>query len=81
MLKVIIDASSNKEDIVLDCFSGSGTTLIAAEQLGRRWIGIDNSPKAIEITLRRLQSLERVRPFILYNCSDESLSQLIQEIL
>jgi adenine-specific DNA-methyltransferase len=81
MLKVIIDASSNKEDIVLDCFSGSGTTLIAAEQLGRRWIGIDNSPKAIEITLRRLQSLERVRPFILYNCSSESLLQLIQEIL
>ncbi len=43
MLKVIIEASSNPNDIVLDCFAGSGTALVAAEEMGRRWIGIDNS--------------------------------------
>ena len=81
MLKVIVEASSNKEDLVLDCFAGSGTTLIAAEQLGRRWIGIDNSPKAIEVTLKRLLALKKVRPFILYNGSGEPLPKTLQEVL
>lgn len=54
MLKRIILASSNKNDLVLDAFSGSGTTISVAEELGRRWIGIDNSPLAIETTIDRL---------------------------
>ena len=37
MLKTIIEASSNPDDIVLDCFVGSGTTIVAAEKTGRRW--------------------------------------------
>ena len=37
MLKMIIEASSNPGDIVLDCFVGSGTTLVAAEEAERRW--------------------------------------------
>jgi adenine-specific DNA-methyltransferase len=81
MLKVIVEASSNKEDIVLDCFSGSGTTLVASELLGRRWIGIDNSPKAIEVTLRRLQNLKKVRPFTLHKVSIEPLPEALQEVL
>ncbi len=55
MLKVIIEASSNPRDIVLDAFCGAGTTLRAAESLGRRWIGIDNSPVAISIVRDWLQ--------------------------
>lgn len=54
MLKVIIEASSNPNDIVLDCFAGSGTTLFAAEQLGRKWIGVQNSKQAIDIIKKRL---------------------------
>ncbi len=53
VLSRIIAASSNKDDIVLDCFSGSGTTLAVASQLERRWIGIDNSTEAIAATLKR----------------------------
>jgi len=66
MLKVIIQASSNPDDIVLDCFAGSGTTLVAAEELGRRWIGIDNSKTAIEISQKRLLAMRRVSAFSSY---------------
>jgi tRNA G10 N-methylase Trm11 len=46
LLKRIIEASSNKGDIVLDPFCGGGTTIAVAHQLGRKWIGIDVSPIA-----------------------------------
>lgn len=81
MLKMIVEASSNQKDIILDCFSGSGTTLIASEQLGRRWIGIDNSPVAIQTTLNRLQHLKNIRAFTLYNGNSEELPQTFQKLL
>jgi len=58
MLKVIIGASSNPGDLVMDCFCGSGGTLVAAEEMGRRWIGIDNSELAIDISRKRLNVKE-----------------------
>ena len=51
----MIQASSNQGDVVLDLFAGSGTTLDAAESLGRQWIGIDEKPEAIEIIQKRLR--------------------------
>lgn len=57
LLKFIIQASSNPGDLILDCFCGSGTTLVAAQELGRNWIGIDESPHAIAITQRRLAQI------------------------
>ena len=54
MLKLIVGASSNPNDIVLDCFCGSGGTLVVAQEMGRRWIGMDNSEVAIEISKKRL---------------------------
>ena len=54
MLKRIVEASSNPGDIVLDCFAGSGTTLIAAEQLDRDWIGVDVGDVAIATIVNRL---------------------------
>lgn len=54
MIKRIILASSNKGDLVLDAFSGSGTTAAVSETLERQWIAIDNSPLAIETTVHRL---------------------------
>ena len=50
----IIKASSNPGNIVLDPFCGCATTFVAAEQLGRRWIGIDFSIKAYELVNKRL---------------------------
>jgi len=55
LLERINRASSNEKDFVLDPFCGCGTTLVAAENLGRKWIGIDISTDAIEITEKRLR--------------------------
>lgn len=54
MLKNIILASSNPNDLVLDCFCGSGTTIVAAQELNRNWIGVDESENAIKIIKSRL---------------------------
>jgi adenine-specific DNA-methyltransferase len=54
LLKTIIATSSNEQSLVFDCFSGSGGTLVAAEQLNRQWIGIDNSDVAIQIARKRI---------------------------
>ena len=54
LLKFLVEASSNEGDLMLDCFCGSGTTLLAAQKLNRRWIGIDDSTPAIETTRKRL---------------------------
>lgn len=43
ILEMIIAQSSNDDSIVLDCFAGSRSTLLAAQNLGRKWIGIDQS--------------------------------------
>jgi len=52
LLKRIVQASSNEGDLVLDPFCGCGTTVEAAHQLKRDWIGIDISSYAIEIIRR-----------------------------
>jgi len=54
LLKRIVRASSNEGDLVLDCFVGSGTTLVAAGELGRYWIGVDSADLAISVTRERL---------------------------
>ena len=56
MLKMIVCASSNPGDVVLDCFAGSGTTLGAAFECDRTWIGIDNSIESIRSILKRFTS-------------------------
>ena len=56
LLERIIRASSNPEDVILDPFCGCGTAIHAAQNLGRRWIGIDicvNACKVIESRLRQ----------------------------
>ncbi len=57
MLKRIISASSNKGDVVLDPFLGSGTTAIVAEKLGRKWIGVEKEEKYVKISNLRIKKL------------------------
>jgi len=54
LLHRIIKASSNEGDIVLDPFCGCATTCVAAQQLGRRWIGIDIEKNVVQILINRL---------------------------
>jgi DNA modification methylase len=56
LLRRIIQASSNPEDIVLDPFCGCGTSVHAAAELGRQWIGIDVSYYAVRLIERRLKA-------------------------
>ena len=58
LLKRIVAASSSRGDLVLDCFCGSGTSLLAAQALGRCWIGIDGSEPALEVARQRLGAAE-----------------------
>jgi hypothetical protein len=55
LLERIIAASSNPGDVVLDPFCGCGTTIHAAQKLGRKWIGIDVTYLAINLIKRRLR--------------------------
>lgn len=76
MLKTIISASSNPDSIVMDFFCGSGSTLAAAQVLGRKWIGIDKSDKAIEVTKNRLANL----PNDLFECQKYTfLEECVEE--
>ncbi len=55
LLERIIKASSNVGDVVLDPFCGCATTCLAAERLGRQWIGVDVSIKAFELIKERMK--------------------------
>jgi len=56
LLERIIKVSSNEGDIVLDPFMGGGTTMVMASMLGRKFIGIDQSIAAIDVTANRLDA-------------------------
>ena len=60
LLERIVGASSNPNDLVFDPFCGCATACVAAEKLGREWIGIDIAPKAYELVVDRLAREVRV---------------------
>jgi len=70
LLKRILEACSHKGDLVLDPYMGSGTTLLAAAQLGRQAIGIDASEEAIAVAMERLER-EAVLTKLSRSASDE----------
>ena len=55
LLDILIRTSSNENDIVADFFMGSGTTIVVANELNRKYVGCDINPKSIEITEKRLK--------------------------
>lgn len=66
LLKRILECASNEGDVILDPFVGGGTTVAVANQLNRRWIGIDQSVQAVKITELRLWNLMDLfsKPFV-----------------
>jgi adenine-specific DNA-methyltransferase len=67
LLERILKVGSDKGDLVLDCFAGSGTTAVVAEKLNRRWIACDLGRFAIHTTRKRLLGIPGVRPFVVQN--------------
>jgi len=86
LLERIIRIASNEGDIVLDPFCGSGTTLVAAELLGRKHIGIDILPEAIELSKRRLDKPVKTESKLLkngkeaYKNQDSDILDILREI-
>jgi site-specific DNA-methyltransferase (adenine-specific) len=60
ILRRIIQASSRPGDLVLDFFAGSGTTGVAALELGRRFILVDNNPEAIQVMAKRFEGVDNI---------------------
>lgn len=56
MIEFIIKQSSNEDSIVLDCFAGGGTTMLACENTKRKWIAIDQSKQSIDVIKNNLGS-------------------------
>jgi len=67
LLKRIITSSSNENDLVLDCFVGSGTAAVAAEKTNRRWIACDLGRFAIHTARKRLLEIPNLKPFAVQN--------------
>lgn len=60
LLRKLVLASSNEGDLVIDPFSGSGTTLVVAEQLNRRWIGCDLDAQYNQWAIERIENVRRM---------------------
>jgi len=74
LLERLLEISSRPNDIVLDAFCGCGTALVAAENLGRQWIGIDISPTACRVMAKRLRDACHVREDESFGATVEGLS-------
>ncbi len=83
LLERIINLVTNEGDIILDPFCGSGTTLVAAKLLNRKYIGIDISEEAIKIAQNRVDNPLKTNSNLLekgresYQNSDETLLSML----
>ena len=66
LLQRILKASSNLGDIVLDPFCGCATTMVAADDLQRQWVGIDLSSKAADLVVERIETRQGLFPDIIH---------------
>ena len=82
LLKRIIAASSNPGDCVLDPFSGSGTTAVAAQCLGRNYVGVEISEQYVKNSIDRLAELKKPRPGnLLFNAIEmEEIKRLSRDM-
>jgi hypothetical protein len=78
LLERILKSSSKEEDLILDCFCGSGTTAAVSEKLNRRWITCDLGRFAIHTTRKRLLGIPNIKPFIVQNLGKYERQQWIK---
>ncbi len=62
LIEYLIYVSTQENDIVLDPFAGSGTTAVAAERLGRRWIAVEIQPGYCTIAKERIKYYANIKP-------------------
>lgn len=79
LLERIISASSNPGDLVLDPFCGCGTTVEAAETLGRRWIGIDMARRAVDVVESRFARVGLDAPEVIWHPADKESAIALAE--
>ena len=60
LIRKFVLASSNENDLIVDPFSGSGTTSVVAEQLGRKWMACDLVPEYNEWAIERIENVRRI---------------------
>lgn len=77
LLERIIRASSNPGEVVLDPFCGCGTTVEAAERLGRRWIGIDIAHKAVDVIEKRFERTGLEAPEVKWHPADTQAAEVL----
>jgi DNA modification methylase len=81
LIERIIKLGSNEGDLIADFFCGSGTSLVVAERLKRRWIGCDVSEYAIHITRNRLlnnkEKIHNQYPFEIFSIPDKEKMEII----
>lgn len=65
LLEQIIKLVTDEDDIVLDPFMGSGTTIVASKLLNRKYLGFDITNDAVELTLERLEGIIKTDSFLL----------------
>lgn len=79
LLERIIRSSSNEGALVLDPFCGCGTTIEAAEKLGRRWIGIDIAQKAIDVIEARFKRAKLSPPPVRWHPADKEAAETLAD--
>lgn len=80
LLRKLVLASSQPDDLVLDPFLGSGTTAVVSEQLKRRWTGCDISPEYCQWAAKRIELVENwsVEKWIQYDQNNEKRRKSIR---
>lgn len=80
LLRKIILASSNMGDLIIDPFLGSGTTIVTAEQLGRKWLGCDSNKDYCNWARERVQKVEKrsIEQWINFDKSNETRRKFIR---
>ncbi len=87
LLTHLISEFTDSGDLIMDCFSGSGTTIAVAHKLNRKWIGIEVSPSTFELSKQRILKINTLKHkeskgFAVYDCRFQlknSISQSTQE--